>query len=111
MESGGKGKESCIKPALCFYTEGLNKEFYDVIIAISKIRILFKQNKGSILHLIFKILHNMNLNRFSSGTLAKIKKIYSIVSDCLPITGSSDTYKKFLISRFRNETIISTKTS
>lgn len=106
---GGKG--SCIKPALCFYTEGLNKKFYDVIIAIPKIRILFKQNKGSILHLIFKILHNMSLNRFGSGTLAKIKKIYVIVSDCLPITSSSNTYEKFLISGFRNESIIPTKTS
>lgn len=83
-EGGGKlhvRKRSCIKPALCFYRKEPSKKFYDVIIATSKKRILLKQNKSSILHLIFETLHNMNRSGFSSGTLEN-KKIDNIVSDC-----------------------------
>lgn len=91
-EGGGRlhvRKRSCIKPALCFYRKELSEKFYDVIAAAtSKKRILFKQNKSSILHLIFVTLYNVRGNGFSSGTLEN-KKIDSIVSDCFSRKSSS----------------------
>lgn len=65
MGGRGIGKRSSIKLALCFYKKGPGRKFYDVIMASSKIRIVFKQKKSSIL--IFKTLHNINLKGFSPG--------------------------------------------